>query len=118
MYAIVRSDIHMPIGKMTAQAGHAFVDTFRIAERSAPERCHKYHFYEGPGTKIVLSGSLHQIEDVKRQAEELGFPCKLIVDSGHICPPDFDGSPVITALGIGPISKKEGKFLSKLKLVK
>ena len=118
MYAIVRTDIHMPIGKMAAQAGHAFVDTFRIAERTSPERCAQYHQDDGPGTKIVLSGSLKQLEEAQKKAEEQGFPCKLIIDSGHVCPPDFDGSPIVTALGVGPISKEEGKFLSKLQLIK
>jgi PTH2 family peptidyl-tRNA hydrolase len=42
-----------------------------------------------------------------------GIPHKLIIDSGHIMPPHFDGNPIITALGIGPCCRDEIKNITK-----
>ena len=87
----------MPAGKMAAQAGHAFLGAFLA---STPERQNAYHA-DDIGTKVVLSATLSQIRTIQDRCEFLGIPHALIEDSGHILPPDFDGSPVVTALGIG-----------------
>jgi len=60
-----------------------------------------------PGTKIALAGG--DEETLLHIAEKLrmhGLPHVLITDSGHLEPPDFDGNPVLTALGAGPLSRR------------
>ena len=112
MYAIVRNDIEMSHGKRIAQAGHAFVNS---ALNTPKKRLDEYQGTEGIGTKVTLQANLQQIEELHYYAERAGIPCSLIVDSGHIEPPHFDGSPIVTALGISPIMKREFPILSKLK---
>lgn len=108
----------MSPGKMAAQAGHAFLDTFGVCLKSDPEKCRRYNS-DGHGTKVVLEAKdVYQLMYIKEQAEALGIPCSLIVDSGHIMLPHFTGEPIVTALGIGPAVKSDVKFLSRLHLVK
>lgn len=94
----------MPPGKMAAQAGHAFLEAFLASD---PERAAEYR--NGTvGTKVVLVGSLRRIWQALDQCERQGIPCALIEDSGHVLPPHFDGSPVVTALGIGVCPEADG----------
>lgn len=112
LYAIVRTDIKMPKGKMAAQAGHAFLEAFR---HSGKDELVAY-CSNPPGTKVVLGGTLKQINTLYDRCQWLHVPCALIVDSGHVCPPDFDGSPVVTALGIG-LDKRAENMLHHLHLL-
>lgn len=43
LYAIVRTDLGMTPGKLAAQAGHAYVNTFLAALASDPARAAAYH---------------------------------------------------------------------------
>lgn len=117
MYAIVRNDIHMTTGKIASQAGHAFLDTFMIALETRKEICEQYQDFNH-GTKVVLSASLEQIETIYQESLKNNIPVAIVIDSGHIHSPDFDGNPIITALGIGPVLREETPFLSKLQLLK
>ena len=101
----------MPPGKLAAQAGHAFLEAYLA---SPPDEAAEYRA-DSPGTKVVLAGGLSRIMRALDQCERRGIPHALIVDSGHICPPDFDGSPVITALGVG-LSPDAPRIASRFKL--
>ena len=108
----------MSMGKAAAQAGHAYTNSLLTALKDTPELAEQYEQIGAIGTKICLKAkSLMQIRMAHDKAIRLGLPCSLITDSGHIMPPHFDGSPIITALGIGPLTKENSKFLSKFKLV-
>jgi PTH2 family peptidyl-tRNA hydrolase len=109
MYAIVRGDLFMPAGKAAAQCGHAFVDSLV----SAPPDIVSQYRAEGHGTKIVLLApdepALHR---AYRDACDAGIPCSLVTDSGHVLPPHFDGSPIVTALGLGPVPRELARFIT------
>lgn len=111
LYAVVRNDLNMPSGKMAAQAGHAFLEAFL----ASPPQLAEHYRTDSVGTKIVLQASLYEIEDIKRRLDDEGLPNVLIEDSGHILPPHFDGSPIVTALGVG-LSPRAPKLVSHLKL--
>ncbi len=104
LYAVVRSDLDMPPGKLAAQAGHAFLESFMKADvcvRSA-------YRDKGLGTKITLQVSnLTDLLHLHQTCIIYNVPCKLIKDYGHVMLPHFDGTPVYTALGIGPILKSD-----------
>ena len=119
LYAIIRGDLEMPPGKLAAQAGHAFLDAFGECQRLDPARAALYRT-DGHGTKVVLRAEdRFDIEHLCKQAQASGLPCALIVDSGHVLPPHFDGSPIITALGIGPARREEIDHITgHLQLVK
>lgn len=100
---------------MASQTGHAFVDTIDECKNKDPTRYEAYS-----GTKIVIAArDEEQLRLAHIQAQQAGLPCVLITDSGHIMPPHFDGSPIVTALGIGPARRDEINHITrKFQLVK
>lgn len=118
MYAIVRLDLEMSPGKLAAQTGHAFLDTYDQCRKEYPDRAAQYHA-DGHGTKVVLGArnAVH-LEWLYEQAQHAGLPCTRIVDSGHVLLPHFDGSPVLTAIGIGPVIRNEIPFVKRLNLIR
>jgi peptidyl-tRNA hydrolase, PTH2 family len=103
----------MPPGKLASQAGHAFLDAFVTASRDSPAIAHEYKS-DNHGTKVVLiAPSEDHIRFAHEEAQRLGIPSALIIDSGHIMPPHFTGEPIITALGIGPARRSEIKQITK-----
>ena len=117
LYAILRADLQMPLGKAAAQAGHAYLEAYFAATTTAPELASAYRA-DPPGTKVVLiARSLPELLRTAEQASAAGIPIALITDSGHILAPHFDGSPVITALGLGPARRDQiDPFIHSLKL--
>lgn len=114
MYAIVRRDLDMPPGKLSAQAGHAYTDSLMSALEISEDLVKDYRNLDKGGSKVTLkSKNLNQLLKAYDKAKELGLPCALIVDQHHILPPHFDGSPVVTALGIGPCTKEACKEITK-----
>lgn len=97
----------MSPGKQAAQAGHAFLGAYLAAVDLRPEISRRYAHLR-PGTKVTLMApDLERLHSACVRAEALGLPCAWIVDSGHVMPPHFDGSPVVTALGLGPVTREE-----------
>jgi PTH2 family peptidyl-tRNA hydrolase len=117
----LRSDIALSQGKAIAQAGHAYLDTVLSPNSLRNQDYQQAHIvYLGlrPGTKITLDGGSE--DDMHRLLERLAMtsiPHSQIIDSDHIELPDFDGRPVFTAIGIGPIFRCQMTgFLRRLPL--
>lgn len=108
----------MPPGKLASQAGHAFLEAFLTAQKAIPATAALYAA-DPPGTKVVLRAkSLFDMERAALELNQLGIPHALITDSGHVLPPHFTGSPVITALGFGPATREEvGRLTRRFALV-
>jgi len=104
----------MTAGKAASQAGHAFLDSFL---KASTEQVSAY-LADG-GTKVVLSVSDEKaLCDIYYRARMAGLPCAMVVESEHVMPPSFDGSPVVTAVGIGPCAKAEARPVTRgLKLM-
>lgn len=114
IYAIVRADLEMPTGKLAAQAGHAYTDALLDCFDKHPELVERYRCGDNAGSKATLKAKneaalIRAFEECK----SIGVPCALIVDENHILLPHFDGSPIVTALGIGPISRADAKPIVK-----
>ena len=106
----------MSPGKLAAQAGHAYTNSLLTYLESNTNR------YEQPGqigTKICLKAKhVFHLFKIKKQLEDLNIPHSLITDSGHILLPVFDGMPIVTAIGIGPVEPEKIKHITKkLRLV-
>lgn len=113
MYALYRADLQMSPGKLAAQCGHAFSLAYEQALRDFPALCLKYKG-TGNGTKICMYAKnqgqlLRAYEDILKT----GVPCALVIDRGHVLPPHFDGQPIVTALGIGPVYADEARHVLK-----
>lgn len=102
----------MPAGKIAAQAGHAFIGALSAGLQSADPEFRRWsgeYAAEAIGTKVCLEADLKHLIRLEEHLRRQGIPCFLVEDSGHVLPPDFDGSPVVTALGVSPLPR----FLSK-----
>lgn len=104
----------MSTGKLCAQSGHAYTDSLLDALHREPSRVDAYQTPGLGGSKVSLGAKkLSHLLDAYRDALALGLPCAIIVDRHHVHPPDFDGTPIITALGIGPCTKAEARQITK-----
>lgn len=109
----------MPPGKMSSQAGHGYTETLFVALDQCPELVDRYRYKLNAGSKATLIGKNEEaLLKAARQCEDAGIPHALFYDEGHILPPHFDGSKILTALGIGPVSRKDAKkIVGKFPLV-
>lgn len=107
----------MSDGKAHAQSGHAYTDTLLHALHHDDPRALAYAALR-PGTKVCLNGGSHaEMLHLLYRLAATPLPYVKIIDSGHVELPDFDGSPVLTAIGIGPIRRDEAPpFLKRLPL--
>jgi peptidyl-tRNA hydrolase len=105
----------MSPGKITSQAGHAYLGAFLEAQVKRPFIAEQYAA-ESPGTKVCLRASGQQLFRAKQLLEEAGLPCYLVIDSG--CANFFNGEPTPTALGFGPATEDElPKYIQRLQLL-
>lgn len=99
---------------MCAQSAHASKNCALIAQQTNPNLL---RLYQGPkflGTQVILKAKNEfAILRAQREAENLGLITALITDEHHIMPPFFDGTPIITALGIGPCTKEQSNIITK-----
>jgi peptidyl-tRNA hydrolase len=101
----------MDAGKSASQAGHAYLGAFINANLDIQKEYHS-EFPISPGTKVCLTAkNLGHLLRAKEEAEAAGISTYLVTDSG--CQNFFNGEPTITALGIGPVTKKDVKHITK-----
>lgn len=119
MYSIIRADLDMPEGKLLSQSGHSYTDALKSSEKTHPEQYKKYRSWSdgnshNGGAKIAMkSRNESQLIIAFNLARKAGLPCSIVVEKGHILPPNFDGNPIITALGIGPCTQEDAKHITK-----
>jgi peptidyl-tRNA hydrolase, PTH2 family len=99
----------MSEGKAAAQAGHAWTDVLLhglFSDIPAVRALAQAYAALKPGTKVCLDGG--DGTDLLRLADSLaadGIPHVLIHDQGHVEPPHFDGGRILTAVGVGPLTR-------------
>ena len=112
MLAIARNDLKMGKGKLAAQCGHAFIETFLKAQRKTPEAVEEW-LASGQQKVVVKVDSEKELlalfEELKRH-----FPAALVIDAGHT-----QVEPgTKTCMGVGPAKESElDKFTARLKLM-
>jgi PTH2 family peptidyl-tRNA hydrolase len=111
--AIYRADLEMDDEKLSAQTGHAYVDALDEGRLLRPELAAQYKG-TGHGTKVCMyARNERQLERAYFDALAAGLPAVVVIDRSHILPPHFDGNPVVTAVGIGPVYKDEVRSITK-----
>lgn len=104
----------MPAGKLSAQAGHAYTDALCAALDTDPELFWSYRRNGIGGSKVtVLAKNEAALHRALAEAQAAGIPAALITDEGHVLLPHFTGAKVITALGLGPGTKSDLRFITK-----
>lgn len=95
----------MSPGKAAAQFGHAFKLSTYNTLKTKPDLFETY-LGNSIGTNVCLvAPSLDHLERILWDVQNL--PHVWIEDSGHIYPPHFDGSPLATCIGLGPIQRED-----------
>jgi PTH2 family peptidyl-tRNA hydrolase len=111
MYAIIRNDLEMSPGKIASQAGHAYVGAFSHADPITQAEYHK-EMPLSPGTKVCLKAkNLVQLLRAEYELQQAGIPHFKVIDSG--CQNFYGGKPIVTALGIGPVTKEQIRHITK-----
>lgn len=100
----------MTPGKVAAQAGHAYLSCWLEALQKNPSLAISYA--QNMGVKICLKcDNLGQLLLAENAAKEAGIPFFRVIDSG--CPNFFDGKPIVTALGLGPVTRPQVQHITK-----
>lgn len=106
MYALVRADLEMNAGKMSAQVSHGMSQLARECESGVWQE----YVGSGHGTKIIMQvKGLVQLMGVAKKLKEQNIPFTYVVDRGHVMLPHFDGNPIATAIVFGPVKKASVK---------
>ncbi len=106
MAAIFRADIAIPIGKMLAQAGHAFLSAYIECN----DETLKNSYIENGQTKIVLEApNLETLFRIQKKAKDKGVPAVIIKDAGRT----VFNEPTFTCLGLGPMDKTSYNNLTR-----
>lgn len=104
----------MPPGKLAAQAGHAYTDALWACLDQAPDQALAYRTTGIGGSKVTIqSKNLGQLERAARECAEAGIPHAVVTDADHVLLPHFTGAPIVTALGIGPVTQAECRHITK-----
>lgn len=104
----------MPAGKMSSQVAHASRLSLLHFIRNNPDRLNEFVENNVAGSMVVVKcKNLSQLTKAFEDAKKAGFPCAMFTDSGHVMLPHFDGSPVTTAVAIGPATKEEMRSITK-----
>lgn len=123
---VVRKDLNMRKGKMSAQVAHAsmkfLVDVLTEMEpkdqdvRNLLTEDECTWLFSKSFAKIVVSVDTEQeLLDLMKEAEQQGIKCKEIVDSGRT---EFHGLPTLTCAAFGPDRREKlDKLTGHLKLL-
>ena len=107
---VIRKDLKMDKGKLSAQVAHASLGSYKRAEGKIKNK------WESEGEKKVVLAieSLKELLEIKEDIERAGIPNFLVKDAGRTALP----AGTITALGIGPEEEtKIDKITGKLKML-
>ncbi len=107
---IVRADLKLPKGKLSAQVAHASLEAALKTERRVVDA-----WRQTGGKKVVLKvADEKELLDMKKKAEGAKLKCALITDAGKT----VVAPGTITCLGIGPDEEKKIDAVSgKLKMI-
>lgn len=98
----------MDTGKAIAQACHAARLSLLRYLHHNPSQLTEFLDRNSIGSMVALDApNLEHLERLSLLASRHDLPWALFVDSGHVLPPSFDGSPIPTALAIGPATKRQ-----------
>jgi peptidyl-tRNA hydrolase, PTH2 family len=96
---VIRGDIRMSCGKISAQAAHAAVAAFERCDRETREKW----LHEGQKKVVLKAKDERSLLELKTLAEARGIAAALVQDAGLTeLPPG-----TTTALGLGPARTEE-----------
>lgn len=110
---IIRKDIGMSVGKISAQVSHASLSAFKKTERKHPEVARDWEM-EGQKKVVLKVNGEEELLEMFELAKKEEIPAELIRDAGHT---QIEPGTV-TCVGIGPWDEEElDKLFGDLKLL-
>ena len=102
LVVVVRSDLDMSVGKLSAQVAHAAV-TCALEAKSRKPKWFSAWYAEGQRKVVLKVDGKEELRGLKDMAARAGLPHALITDAGLTeLPPN-----TTTCLGIGPAPENE-----------
>ncbi|MBI2564808.1 peptidyl-tRNA hydrolase [Candidatus Woesearchaeota archaeon] len=106
---LVRQDLKLSKGKMSAQVAHASVDALLKSHKDIISEWHE----QGMKKSVLKVKDEKELFEYKQKAEDAGLLTALVIDAGHTEIP----AETKTCLGIGPDEEsKIDKVTGRLKL--
>lgn len=96
---VVRTDLNMSKGKLSAQVAHASLKAYK----KAPDEIKKKWERAGSRKIILKVDSKNELSELKKIADNRGVPAALIVDEGRT----ELKKGTFTALAVGPSSEEK-----------
>ena len=107
---LIRTDLKMSKGKMSAQAAHASTEAVLKSHKDDIAKWRK----QGMKKAVLRADSKQDLLKYKQQAEDIGLITALITDAGRT---ELEPG-TITCLGIGPDKEEKiDKITGELKLI-
>ncbi len=107
---VVRQDLRLPKGKLSAQVAHASVEAVLRSDKDMIKRWRA----EGQKKIVLKVGSEKELMKLNLEAKEMGLRSAVITDSGRTC----IAPGTTTCVGIGPdLEEKVDKLTGELKMV-
>lgn len=101
MVVIIRNDLKLSCGKISAQVAHGAVNC-ALSSRKHNKKWFKRWYKEGQKKVVLKTDNLDQLYKLKSESERNGITTSLVIDAGFTeIPPN-----TITCLGIGPASNE------------
>lgn len=102
LVVVIRSDLGMSVGKLSAQVAHAAV-TCALEAKARKPKWFSAWYGEGQRKVVLKVDGKEELRSLKEKASRAGLPHALITDAGLTeLPPN-----TTTCLGIGPAPERE-----------
>jgi PTH2 family peptidyl-tRNA hydrolase len=102
LVVVVRDDLEMSVGKLSAQVAHAAV-TCALEAKAKKTKWFSEWYKEGQRKVVLRADGVEELRELKEQAARARLPYALITDAGLTeLPPN-----TTTCLGIGPAPEKD-----------
>lgn len=99
---VIRDDLEMSVGKLSAQVAHAAV-TCALEAKAKKTKWFSEWYREGQRKVVLRVDGVEELRELKEEASRARLPCALITDAGLTeLPPN-----TTTCLGIGPAPAKD-----------
>ena len=114
MVIVVRTDLNMSLGKISAQVGHAVLGAYKLSLQNDITKTNNWENFSGQAKIVLGVSNKEELFEIQKKAKEAGLITCLIHDAGRtqVAP----NTP--TCCAIGPdIVENIDKITGKLKLL-
>ena len=114
MVIVVRTDLNMSLGKVSAQVGHAVLGAYKLSLQNDLTKTNNWENFSGQAKIVLGVSNKEELFDIQNKAREAGLVTCLIHDAGRtqVAP----NTPTCCAIGPDLVENID-KITGKLKLL-